>query len=389
MFSRKKCFHGRILLFFNYILFAEEQDSRRVIVLEFFIRMQGDDLNLRDALVTEIEENDIFAVQRLYLMQQGPTVASGTAGVFANSDKSFIISLKSDLDDVNYAFESFCRQWDFELTALTVNKEVPRVWCKRNMQSAVVSEVDTEWHPLYVEFGKFTSQQTFECSKTFCRRVDNILDMENHLMNDEYEVVSLEFEIGSRIIVQLGSYKIYISLTDLNNFVLISIERDKLCMYVPLKYAPSLSFCGELIVYGHHTLARTVAENSVIAISFEPSCFQRLQATLSSPSIMPVPHFITRMKHEYSLDLEHTLWKTSSRVERDPRADYCVWLLRALEARRDLCVPSKSLLFFYRELQKILEEDAPKLTGTCLVFHFVTHLLAIILKWLTLISLEL
>ena len=350
-----------------FYLISSTVDINGVVVVEFFVRMQSDELDLRHALVTEIEENDIFTVHRLCPTEQGAQAASGTAGVFSNRDRAFIVSLKSELDDTRHAYECFCRQWDFELTALTSDKDVPRVWCKYEMTAVDVNEAQVEWRPNIVEFGKFTSQQTFESSAKFCKRMENILVLpwDNHC----YELVLLEFEIGKGILLTFNfDVSVLISLKDLNNFALISTESRKLCLYIPYKYAPLVSRPGldgrRIIVCSDDFLGKTVAENSVMAVHFEPSLFQNLYATLSLPAILPVPLFSTRMKHDNLYDLEHTLQTTMSRVEADPSAGYCTWLLKALSSRKDVCIPNKTLLYLYQQLETILKEEANKLTGT-------------------------
>ena len=339
--------------------------------MEFYVRLQSDELDLQHSLVTEIEENDIFTVHRLHPVEQGAQAASGAAGIFSNRDRAFIVSLKSELDDTMHAYECFCRGWDFELTALTLGKDVSHAWCKFDMAAGDVNEVPAEWLPSIVEFGKFTSQQTFESSAIFCRGMENILDW-NHAfyprVNHAFEVVSLKFEFGKGILLQLNfNISVHISVMDLNNFALISIEVGKLCLYIPYKYAPSVSI-SEYILCGDDFFARTVADNSVMAVSFDPSLFQKLYATLSVPAIFPVPLFITRMKHKCSFDIEHTLQTTLSRIEADPSAAYCIWLLKALSSRKDVCIPNTTLLYLYKQLEKVLKGEAKKLTGTEEIF---------------------
>ena len=340
--------------------------------MEFYVRIQDDQLNLRDALVSEIEELDVFSVNRFYAIEKDAEVASGVASIFNNSDKAFIVSLKSDFDDIIRAFECFCNQWDFELTSLCQSRNVPHVWCRHDLGRARVEEAGTIWQPDLVEFGKFTSNQTFESSASFCKRMDNILPME---VDNEYEVNALEF--GEKIELTLSQlYTITLSQTDLNNFALISIVDGKVWLYLPYKFVPSVCYCQKMLL-GSDFLAKTVADSSVMAVAFEKGFFHELFVTLSSPSVLSVPLFITQMKHEYSLELQHRLRKTISKVEADPRAEDCIWLLRALSSRKDICVPDSCLLYLYQQVENVLEKGETKLTGKHIILflsflHFCT-----------------
>ena len=354
-------------------------DNSKVVIVEFYVRVTEDELNLQDALVNEIEQYDIFSVHRLHTVEKSAEVASGAAGIFSNTDKAFLLSLKSEIDDTEQAYECLCKQWDFKLSTLGMAQDPPYAWCTHDVRNVDPNEAVSAWQPICVEFGKFTSKQKFESSVVFCQESNDVLNIiqENQIQNNEYIVRKLDICMGAQIELTLESrplpvsYSIKIPLTDVNNFALISADTRKLCLYIPYKSSPVVNLAGFRIC-GEHLLARFAADNSVIAISFEPSLFHRLRRTLSLPDILSVPIFSTRVQHEYSFDLEHTLQTSMSHLESDSRAENCIWIIKALSSRKDVCIPNKVMLFLCQTFQRILEEGAKQLIGMCFC-HFISQ----------------
>lgn len=331
-----------------------------------YVRITTDELTLRDAIVNEIEQYDVFTVQRIYCNEKSAEVASGVASIFSDTDRAFLLSLKCDLPDSAIAYEYFCQHWDFELTPSTSNDPVSYVWCKNDAGKVALAETQTTWQPVRAEFGNFTNQQVFESSIVYSQATADEMGV---IPEMEYSLVALNFKgNGINLLMRHMSivYTIEIAFADLNNFALLSAEKEQLCLYIPYKFSPKITYKiwkDKERAFGDGYLERSIAENSVIALSFEPNSFQLLRKTLSVPEILPVSLFNTRVKHTYRLELEHALLTAFKSLEEDSRAYNSLWLIKAIKAKRDVCISKKILLHWCQKLKQILENGAEKLIG--------------------------
>ena len=351
-------------------------DKSNTITVEVYVRLEDHDSNLQDALVTEVEQYDLFKVQRFYSIEKSAEVASGIAGVFYDYDRAFLLSLRSSLGDAEHAYKSFCELWDFELTSLSYLNEAPHVWLKHGERKMAPNNLDNfQREPTVVEMGKFKSNQSFESSVVFCRRSNDALALNDAAARrDVYHVTTFTFD-GS-IEINFGfneeSFSIKIAFSDLNNFALISTAKGKMCLYLPYRNTAMIRSHREDRIFGHAFLARSVSANSVIAVTFESVSFEKLRRVLTAPKFFPVPIFDSKVQHEYCLDLEHVLQNSLLRLETDCKANDCIWLVKAIQSRKDACVPNKLLLYLCEQLQQELKEGAKHLQGELSIIFLAT-----------------
>ena len=330
------------------------------MVLQFFIRMgHEDEIISSEFLVNEIEESaGVFIVQRFIEINRNAEITSGLAGIFSSNDKSYLLSVKSDMDDLELAFEHFCKLWNFTFETSTISY----AWCKREIRSSL-ADAQLTWEPLIVQFGKFTSRQTFEREKTVCKGSDDelILIVDRDPIVPEFFVCSVEFNPAKSIMLYFmwegSNLRLEIPLTEINNFALLSFEANSPCLYIPLRSSPIIR-----IDQPEWTRARILAdlppEYSVVAITFEPSSWSTLCRTLSCPEIMPVCVFNTHVIQENLAtpnnidDRTVQLLEISLQSRPDKSLQKCLWVINALKARRDICVPNGDILFLLEKLEK-------------------------------------
>lgn len=355
-------------------------DGKKSMALQFFVRMgQEDETISSEFLVNEIEESaGIFTVQRFIEINKSAEIASGTAGIFSSNDKSYLLSVKSDMDDLELAFEHFCKLWNFTFETSTISF----AWCKREIRSSI-RDARLRWEPLNVQFGKFTCRQTFESEKTVCKRSDDdlILIADEGPIVQEFVVFSVEFHPARSIlfyfVLEGLDLKLEIPLTEINNFALLSFEANYPCLYIPLHSSPFVFILEDTIkgpVWKRTCNARILddlpPECSVIAITFEPSSWSNLSKTLSCPELMPVPVFNTHVKQENLATPNNISDRTVQRLEKslqsrpDGSLQKCLWVINALKARRNICVPNGDLLFLLEQLERAYDKGN---TGQCKV----------------------
>ena len=314
----------------------------RMLVVEFYLRTAEDEALLSDALVCEIEQYDIFKVHRLLPIEKGAELASGTSRVFTCEDKAFLTSLSSEFDDVEQAYEAFCKQWDFEMTSLPRRCKVTRAWCKYVSKKPSLSEVQSIWNPISVEFGNFTSKQIFECSKIICQEMEVMMEDSLRLEFDQKDITLTK-------VVGETRFSVLIPLTSLHEFTVCcaSMDGQTLHLYLPLKTPPNVKT-------NNRNFKDAVVDNKVVCMTFPSSSWKELRRTLAVPEIMPVSVFNTRVKHEHAFEYAHSVKKKEATLEGYQVLNNCLWLMKVLKGKREFCLPNRNLLFFYEKLEEAL-----------------------------------
>ena len=336
-------------------------DGKKTMVLQFFVRMGHEDEAIcSEFLVNEIEESaGVFIVQRFIEVDKNAEIASGVAGIFSSNDKSYLLSVKSDMDDLELAFEHFCKSWNFTFETSTISY----AWCKREIRSSLAN-AQLGWEPSIVQFGKFTSRQTFEREKTVCKRSDDELILDGGPIVPELFVCSVEFNPAKSIMLyfvwESNVLRLEIPLTEINNFALLSFEANNPCLYIPLRSSPivCINIQGKWIrTCSTRILADLPPECPVVAITFEPSSWSTLCKTLSCPEVMPANVFNTHVIQENLATPNNIDDRKVQRLEMslqsrpDGSLQKCLWVINALKARRDICVPNGDILFLLEKLE--------------------------------------
>ena len=337
-------------------------DGKKTMVLQFFVRMGHEDEAIcSEFLVNEIEESaGVFIVQRFIEVDKNAEIASGVAGIFSSNDKSYLLSVKSDMDDLELAFEHFCKSWNFTFETSTISY----AWCRREIRSSLADAQPT-WEPLIVQFGKFTSRQTFESEKTVCKSSDDalILNLDGGPIVPEFFLCSVEFNPAKSIMLyfmwERKNLTLEIPLTEINNFALLSFEANNPCLYIPLRSSPVVCIAEPQWTRTCDTriLADLPPECSVVAITFEPSSWSTLCKTLSCPEMMPANVFNTHVIQENLATPNNINDRTVQCLESplqsrpDGNLQKCLWVINALKARRDICVPNGDILFLLEKLE--------------------------------------
>ncbi|XP_065062019.1 uncharacterized protein LOC135688892 isoform X1 [Rhopilema esculentum] len=324
-----------------------EGDVSRMFVVEFYLRTTEDEALLSDALVCEIEQYDTFKVHRLLPIEKGAELASGTSRVFTCEDKAFLTSLSSELDDVEHAYEEFCKQWDFEMTSLPRRCKVTHAWCKYVSKKPSLSEVQRIWNPISVEFGNFTSKQIFECSliersKIICQEMEVMME-ENLRLEFDQKGITLEKLVGETTFIM------YIPLTSLHEFAVCcaSMDGQTLHLYLPLKTPPNVGT-------ENRNIKDAVVDNKVVCITFPSSSWKELRRTLAVPEIMPVSVFNTCVKHEHAFEYAQSVKIKEATLEGYQVLNNSLWLMKVLKGKREFCLPNRNLLFLYEKLVEAL-----------------------------------
>ncbi len=346
--------------------------NKSAATFQFFVRPRGEqELILNDELVEELEQFDNFKVQRIFVEERSAADASGTYGVFTSHDKALLVSLRSDFGDVLSAYEELCKTWDFRISS---SRSQGQVW-SRITNFKFPGDVQRQYLPVCVEFGRFNSKQIFEVSKVVCR-VSDAMDPEDNI-DMEYTVDSLEFISNKSVVIDFRFHAteiltvdlvMKIPLTELNSFALVSFTDNKPCLYLPLKSASELSHNFTLDgkftrCVGSEYLLGIIAENPVIAITFEKGTWRTLHQTLSCPENLPVPVFDTRVIHDFALERKNVLHEALIQLQANPSEQLVrsLWKLKVLTSKWDVCLPLEDIIYLNKNLVKAKED--PKILG--------------------------